>query len=178
MKKQLIFLSIVALLILGWYLFSPLFIDTQVNEAFPETVMETQETPSSVSIIPTETHDAGSETVLPQLILSGTFEDVDIVHKGRGIVKIYELSSGTQVLRLEDFEVTNGPSLHVILSAHPRPRSSAEVKDAGYLDLGNLKGSVGNQNYTLPDNTDVSQFKSVVIYCYPFNVVFSTGTLK
>lgn len=194
MKKKLAFLGIVVflvLVILGWYLLSPLFIDTRVNESFPETAMETPEVLSMESIIPKKTEGTDvlkdaktsgesteNEVILPQPILSGMFEDVDFVHKGKGTARVFRLSDGMLVLRLEDFEVTNGPGLHVILSKHPRPRSSGEVKDIGYLDLGNLKGSIGNQNYTLPDGIDISEFKSVVIYCYPFNVVFSTATLE
>jgi hypothetical protein len=46
-----------------------------------------------------------------------------------------------------------------------------------YLDLGSLKGNLGNQNYDIPAGTDINQFKSVVIYCLPFHVVFSTADL-
>jgi hypothetical protein len=40
-----------------------------------------------------------------------------------------------------------------------------------------LKGNIGSQNYEIPADVDVSQYQSVVIYCMPFHVVFSTATL-
>lgn len=189
MKKTFILVGVVILLGAGWYLLSPLFIDTRVDETFPDTTTGISETSlineemtseSTVEQEDVEVPETGkvSEVPEPLPLLSGVFEDVDIVHKGKGSAEIYLLPSGSKVLRLEDFEVTNGPGLHIILSAHPRPRSSADVKDMGYLDLGNLKGNIGNQNYTLPDSVDIPEFKSVVIYCYPFNVVFSTAMLE
>jgi hypothetical protein len=78
-------------------------------------------------------------------------------------------------LRFEDFSVTNGPDLHVLLAVDPAPASREDLGD--YVDLGSLKGNLGSQNYEIPPGTDLSQFKSVVIYCVPFHVVFATATL-
>jgi hypothetical protein len=77
------------------------------------------------------------------------------------------------VLRLEDLKVTNGPDLHVLLMVDPEGRD----KSQGYLDLGKLKGNIGNQNYPIPDDTDISIYNAVMIYCEPFDVVFSTAPL-
>ena len=74
--------------------------------------------------------------------------------------------------------MTNGPELHVILSPNPAPESRDDVHQPGYLDLGSLKGNVGNQNYEIPADVDVSALSSVVIYCSPFHVVFSIAPLK
>jgi len=111
----------------------------------------------------------------PVVVLQGQFKDADSFHKGSGRAAIYQLPDGSHVLRLEEFSVTNGPDLRVLLAGHPAPTSSAELGD--YLELGPLKGNMGNQNYAIPANTDLSQFKSIVIYCKPFHVVFSTATL-
>ncbi len=73
--------------------------------------------------------------------------------------------------------MTNGPDLHVYLAKHPDPTTSGEVNDNGYLDLGGIKGNQGSQNYSIPAGTDISLYKSVVIYCQPFHVVFSVAPL-
>ncbi len=39
--------------------------------------------------------------------------------------------------------------------------------------LGKLKGDVGNQNYEIPEDTDISEYNSVVIWCEVFSVLFS-----
>ena len=108
----------------------------------------------------------------------GDFRDQDSFHKGSGKAAVYRAPDGSHIVRLEDFKVTNGPELHVLLSAHSDPMTRSELKDDGYHDLGKLKGNIGNQNYTVPDGVDVSAQMSVVIYCKPFSVIFSVAPLR
>ena len=112
-----------------------------------------------------------------QAVATGSFKDADAFHRGSGTATIYRTPDGAEVLRLENLDVTNGPALHVVLSTHPDPERSEQVKQEGYVDLGDLKGNRGNQNYPIPAGVDTSIHKSVVIYCYPFAVVFSVATL-
>ena len=113
-----------------------------------------------------------------QAVAMGSFKDADAFHRGSGTATIYRTPDGSEVLRLENLDVTNGPALHVVLSTHPDPERSEQVKQEGYVDLGDLKGNRGNQNYPIPAGADTSIHKSVVIYCYPFAVVFSVATLE
>ena len=113
-----------------------------------------------------------------QKVKQGDFKDADSFHRGSGQAIIFSTPGGGHLLRLENLEVTNGPALHVILSPHEDPTRSDEVKLGGYVDLGDLKGNRGNQNYVIPAGVDVSVFNSVVIYCKPFSVVFSVATLQ
>ena len=113
----------------------------------------------------------------PVQVATGDFKDADAFHRGSGQAIIYSAPGGGHLLRLENLDVTNGPALHVILSTHEDPTRGDEVKLPGYADLGPLKGNRGNQNYTIPENVDVSAIRSVVIYCKPFSVVFSVATL-
>ena len=113
----------------------------------------------------------------PAVLAQGRLKDADSSHRGSGGVIIYRLSEDAHIVRLEDIKVTNGPALHVLLASHPAPASRADIK-GGYLDLGALKGNIGSQNYPIPAGTDVSSYKSVVIYCMPFHVVFATATLE
>jgi hypothetical protein len=80
------------------------------------------------------------------------------------------------VLRLEDLAVTNGPDLVVTLSGHADPTSSDELHE-GFVELAELKGNIGNQNYELPDDFDPSTVESVAIYCRAFGVLFSVAPL-
>ena len=72
------------------------------------------------------------------------------------------------MLRFEDFSVTNGPDLRVILVG----------TDGSHYELDKLKGNIGNQNYTIPDDLDLGDYEAVLIYCKPFSVVFSTADLS
>ena len=124
-----------------------------------------------------EMDEAMPESTEPAILSQGQFEDADAFHQGSGLATIYTLADGANVLRFEDFNVTNGPDLHVILSSNPNPTSRADIGD-DYIDLGSLKGNMGNQNYEISADIDLSQYQSIVIYCQPFHVVFATATLN
>ena len=80
------------------------------------------------------------------------------------------------MLRFEDFRVTNGPDLTVVLSSHPDPQTSDEVAE-GKIQLGELKGNVGNQNYVLDASVDLDDVNSAIIYCRAFGVIFAVAPL-
>ena len=114
----------------------------------------------------------------PVAVRQGTFRDADSFHQGEGSATVYELPDGTHVLRFEDFRVTNGPDLRVLLATHPDPQGRNEVQGPGYVELGKLKGNIGNQNYPFPEGLSPDDYGSVVIYCKPFHVVFSVAPLS
>ena len=111
----------------------------------------------------------------PDLLASGEFRDADRFHKGSGTAKLYRIPELGHLLRFEEFQATNGPALHVLLATAARPTNRNDLGE--YLDLGPLKGNVGDQNYQIPADTDLASYGSVVIYCRPFHVVFATATL-
>ena len=111
-------------------------------------------------------------------IKTGEFKDADSFHRGSGQATVYSGPDGSFLLRLENLAVTNGPALHVYLSRHEDPDNPGEVKDPGFVDLGDLKGNRGNQNYSIPTDVNISDYNSVVIYCQPFEVVFSVAPLQ
>ena len=144
------------------------------NRPIPDK--KTIDVEDSSGVSPTTTASGGSGTAL--VLSAGTFQDADRFHQGSGEATIYRGPDGSYLLRLENFQVTNGPDLHVILSPSPAPESREDVHQPGYLDLGSLKGNRGNQNYEIPADVDVDAWSSVVIYCSPFHVVFSVALLK
>ena len=46
------------------------------------------------------------------------------------------------------------------------------------LDLGRLKGNVGDQNYFLPDDHDLSVYQSAVVFCVRFNTTITVARLR
>ena len=107
-------------------------------------------------------------------LATGTFEKIDIIHQGSGTAKLIE-ADGKTILRFEDFSVTSGPDLYVYLSKSETP--TGDVESLGdYLDLGLLKGTMGNQNYELPAGS--GDYKTAVIWCKRFGVLFSYAVMK
>jgi hypothetical protein len=111
----------------------------------------------------------------PRILAAGTFRDGDPGHNGRGIARLGTTADGQVVLRFENFSVTGGPDLVVILSTDP---GGSRGSVSSGLNLGALKATDGNQNYTVPAGTDVSKFRSVIIYCKSFPTVFAYATLE
>ena len=173
---------------LAWWLASPLFINTTVDEEFPLTVSaeipdgftreEVEETMATMA----KMDDTMTEPMMPAMsaamVLSmGNFRDADSFHKGSGTATVYQLEDGSHVLRFEDFRVTNGPDLRVLLSKASDIADKGEFQQYEYVELDRLKGNIGNQNYVIPADLDVSEYGSVVIYCKPFQVLFSVAPL-
>ena len=173
---------------LAWWLGSPLFLSKTVDEEFPLTVSATipgnmtraqvEAVMEGMAMVDSPMSEAMMSGIAVATVLkSGTFRDADRSHKGSGSVTISQLEDGSRVLRLEDFNVTNGPDLRVILSLHPDPQGRGDVTAPGYVELGKLKGNIGNQNYPIEAGVDVSALNSVVIYCKPFRVIFAVAAL-
>ena len=142
--------------------------DTVMDEPMPD-MLAAEATPAPEA---TPTPEAAPQ---PERLREGQFRGADDFHRGSGTATIFRTPDDKLVLRLTDFMVTNGPALSVLLSSAPAPASSQQLGD--YIDVGALKGNIGNQNYEIPAGTDLSAYNSVVIYCVPFRVVFATATL-
>jgi Electron transfer DM13 len=103
--------------------------------------------------------------------LSGEFVGAgDGTHHAEGVAKEISTEDGRKFIRFENFEVTNGPNLFVYLA------TDKNVSD--FVDLGVLKANIGNQNYEIPDGTDLAKYKTVVIWCKAFSVLFGSADLK
>lgn len=150
------------------------------TDAVPTTAPTAAVPTTAPTVAPTSAPPTVAPTVAPAepvALTSGSFTQLDALHGAMGNATIYRLPDGQLLLRLENFDAQNGPDLRVGLSGHAMPRSSAETHDNGYIELAVLKANQGNQNYALPADLDLGAYKSVVIYCKAFNVVFSTATL-
>ena len=164
---------------LGWYLGSPLFLSSTVDEAPPVAAAEaspapTPSTPGAASPAQSVAIDPASPATSsgPALIeRSGVFTGTDEFHFGKGTARLIEVSPGSFIVRLEDFAVRNGPDLFVYLSP------SADGYTDGVVELGRLKADRGNQNYEVAAGTDASSARSVVIWCKQFAVQFATAPL-
>jgi hypothetical protein len=104
-----------------------------------------------------------------KLLASGTF--TSDAHETTGKVHLYE-DGDNKFVRLSNFETSNGPDVHVVLVEGKEPGS------ANSIDLGALKGNIGDQNYEIPAGTDISRFGAVSIWCKRFSVNFGDAKLS
>lgn len=202
MKTKVIVSSLILIFVvsMGFYLLSPFFINNVVDEPLPidsisflnnySEFMKLDETErlktaqdmndnqiNNIMVEAAKLNNQVNEDMLTDStntskdsILTGMFTGVDDgIHDASGMAKIIQTSRG-EILRFEDFHTTNGPDLYVYLS----PTDS----NSDIVDLGRLKGNVGNQNYLIPLGTDTTKYDTVLIWCKAFSVLFGSAKLS
>ena len=141
----------------------------QISTLMPDKIMD--------DLMPTSIPEPTDiDPMVPELLAEGDFYGVDDLHQGSGKALIYQTGEDEYFLRLENFRVTNGPQLHVIMGVDENPYNHDTLGD--YLDLGALKGNIGDQNYIIPAGTNLEKYGSIVIYCVPFRAIFAIAPLK
>jgi hypothetical protein len=162
MRRRTWIVGLVVLGAIGWYLFRPelLFVKTTVNESLPtETAAQT---------------DVASTGAESGLLLNGQFRS--IAHETVGTAAVHELG-GRRILRLTGFSTSNGPDVRVFLVAANDAPDNETVTQAGFVELGKLKGTQGDQNYDIPAGVDLDKYRAVTIWCHRFSVNFGTAPL-
>lgn len=168
---RLVVLSAVLLVVLGlgWYLGSPLFIRTTLNESAPVAAPVASPSPARGGPAVAVT----TPPATPQTIAAGELGYVDAIHNGKGKVLLLRAGEGP-VLRFEDVAITNAPDVHVYLS----PESGGKWTEGTSLYLGPLKATNGSFNYPIPPGTDLTKFKSAVVWCRQFTVLITWADLR
>lgn len=152
----------------GWWTVSPLFLTTTLNEDLPRA---TGTITPAASTTPTAATTAAPAS--PKLLAIGQLQRIDDLHRGTGPVSLVELDGKTFV-RFENVAIQNGPDLHVYLA-----RGMGGAYDGGRdLYLGALRATNGSFNYELPAGTSVSDYRSIVVWCRAFTVLFTWADLR
>jgi hypothetical protein len=194
----------------AYYLASPLFISTEVNEPIPTSAVQSEsfqrfiamneeekmqtakqmnpqerdEIMSAAARVNNSLNEPMDQTLLQQqppnttstantrqdTLRTGSFVGAgDGIHNAEGMAKVIPLEDGSNILRLENLRVTNGPDLYVYLAT--------DKSASDFVSLGKLKANNGNQNYDIPSQTDLTKYETVLIWCRPFSVLFGSAEL-
>ena len=198
----------------AYYLVSPLFFSTEVNEPLPTSVVQSESFQKFAAMNEEEKMQAAkqmspqerdeimsaaakvnnsldesmdqilSQQQQPQLqnnttsttstrqstLRTGSFVGVgDGIHNAEGIANVIPLQDRSNILRLENLHVTNGPDLYVYLAT--------DKSASDFVSLGKLKANNGNQNYDIPSEIDLTKYDTILIWCRPFSVLFGSAEL-
>lgn len=203
---MIIVIAIAAIAIpLAIYTLSPLFVNTEINEPLPtvsngnNAVVAVQEFKEFMEMGEQERREKGIQMgneernmiMIGAAQTNGTSVNEEMtrigqgastlyvgqlvgvndgIHNAEGQVRVLRLNDSINFLRLEDFKATNGPDLYVYLSV--------DKSASDFVNLGRLKGNVGNQNYEIPEGTDLSKYATVLIWCQAFSVLFGSADLE
>ena len=164
-----------AVAVAGFLWFRPdrLFTDDAVNEALPGQAAAPAQAEGAAAA-PGEESPADAA---PVSLAEGRF--VSLEHETTGRAFVVETSDGRRFLRFENFETSNGPDLLVYLSTkEPAGPDDWHGYDEDFVDLGTLKGNVGNQNYRIPGGVDLERYSTAVVWCRRFEVGFAAAVLS
>ena len=167
--------SVLLIVAIGWYLGSPLFIRTTVNEPLPTV------TASAPSAAPSATAGAPAvpaSTPTTSIAFRGQLQYVDALHNGKGTVLLGVTSSCCPVgdlyfLRFADVAITNAPDVHVYLSKE----RGGKWDPATSKYIGPLKATNGSFNYDVAPG-DAVEYASVVVWCRAFSVLVTWADLE
>jgi hypothetical protein len=150
-----------------WYLASPLWIRTTADEALPA---------AAATVAPTSTGAASpapATPAAPLTLLRGELGYVDALHNGTGPVLVVDVG-GRRFVRFENVAISNAPDIHVYLSRD----SGGRYVESNTIYLGRLTATNGSFNYELPPGTDVSPYRSVVVWCRQFSTLITWADLR
>jgi hypothetical protein len=132
--------------------------------------------PAFVSTATTASNAGATATTAPAATtLTGMFDHRAGVDTVAGNATLGKTSDGKVILRFENLNAANGPDLYVYLSKQASPANTQQVMNG--VEVGKLKATQGTSNYELAATTDITQYKSVVIYCKAFSVGFGYANL-
>lgn len=138
----------IAIFVLAYFEPQKLFIDDHVAERLPVGTART------LSVAPFRSYE----------------------HATTGRARVIAAAGGRRYVRFEDFKTSNGPALRVYLSAAPATGPAGTFDDR-FVDLGDLKGNIGEQNYAIPRGVALPRYRSVVVWCKRFGVAFGAASL-
>jgi hypothetical protein len=156
--------------VLAYFEPQKLFIDDRVNEGLP-TVAAGADGGSTAG----ERRAGADREPRIEVLARGAFQSYE--HSTTGSADVLRLADGSRYLRFERFETSNGPDVRVYLSAAPAG-GDGDAFDDEYVELGELKGNIGSQNYAIPADLVLRQFESAVIWCKRFSVPFGAAPLQ
>ena len=161
-RNAIIGLAIVAV-VGGWYAFRPerLFVNKTVNESLGAVTAMSGPAPAAVAA-----HAP---------LAMGSFHSN--AHDTRGMATVIDVGGGHRILRLTNFATSNGPDVRVYLVAAADVQDNATVKSSGFVELGAMKGNIGDQNYEIPSTVDLATYRTVTIWCKRFSVNFGSAPL-
>lgn len=169
----------VAWLAFGFFGVHTLVVDDVVDEPPPTFASQPAvaagpltESTAGAATETTAAADATTTTAAPPVVTERRGEFVGLGrYDAEGVATVLGDGSGQRFLRFEQFATDNGPDLNVYLV------NSSVAGTTDVVDLGDLSGNLGDQNYEIPPEVDLDVYDTVVIWCVRFSAPFGEAQL-
>jgi hypothetical protein len=166
-------LGVLAWVAFGYFGIQTLWVDDEVDEAGP--AFESGATADPAPADATDEPATPADVPVVQTVATGRF--ISREHATEGTAAVLTDGSPQRFLRFTDFATDNGPDVNVYLST-ATPDGDSGAFDDDFVDLGDLTGNVGDQNYEIPEDVDLSRYQTVVLWCVRFGVPFGAAPLE
>ena len=166
-KKNKIVIAIVAVVLIAipaiaYFEPQTLFIDSKTSE---KQIGSPVTTPNTSQII----DDVVTSTTSPKLLES---QWTSREHETTGSVIVTE-EGGKKYLRFVNLNTSNGPDLKVYISKS----LASDHSPVDFINLGDLKGNIGDANYEIPSDVEIAEYKYVTIWCKRFSASFADAPI-
>ncbi len=98
--------------------------------------------------------------------------------RGEGRALLFRLPTGRLALRLEDFRIPPTAGMFLWLAKARRPMTTREAIAARTSRLREVKSTLGDQNYLLPEDLGPDAVRSVVIWYQPTRTAYIAAALR
>ncbi|MEX0916966.1 MAG: DM13 domain-containing protein [Candidatus Paceibacterota bacterium] len=173
MNMKTTIISLVLLVVIagtGYYFVYPYFNTIEVDDELPMGMTEAQTAPADADANGQADIESTTSAQGAEVVVVGPFSVEDTpAHPASGNVRVFKNTNET-VIRYENYDTINGPNLHVYLAK--------DLEANEYIDLGPIKGTTGNINYTIPEGIDIEEYPFLLTWCVPFGVLFNYAELR
>lgn len=182
-KKLLISIGSLVILAVGYWLLSPFLRNVSLNEGLPGIINTTMIKDNLNTMDADKKVDFKKQTLemKDKMLKMGDIMPVNeprVLSRGEMVARAHEVAGSALIvktgnetfLRFENLKTINGPDLRIYLSSN---LSSDDI-----VDLGPIRATEGNVNYTIPTGTDLNKYKNVMIWCRAFGVLFSYAEIN
>ena len=176
MNKKMI-LSALGIIVIGvgYFLLSPLWHKVRLDEALPqaqgannrvegmdaatkEKFVKEVEAMKDAALVTADPMPSNAPVILKESAM------IARAHGVQGKALLVQVGA-EKILRFENLKTINGPDLRIYLSAG--------LDNGDRVDLGAIRATEGNVNYSIPSGTDISTYHYALIWCRAFGVLFS-----
>lgn len=189
-------IALLAWLAFGFFGIHTAFLDDEVSEANPFATVDADmaerfddleaQMADGTIVVTEEVETNAAQAAIPaemaepeiRTIATNDGELVDHAHRGEGTINAITDGERTFLRFEDDFAIDNGPDLNVYLVRGVDADGPAGAFDDDFIDLGDLRGNIGAQNYEVPDGVDLSEYDTVVIWCVRFGVAFNAANIS
>ncbi len=198
---------VIIISVIAYYLASPLFVSTEVNESLPASIMKSNAYQKFITMSEEEKMLAAKQMSSEERdqimtdaskVNNSIDETMDVVQQQQQQQTPNTTTANT--LRTGSF-VGVGDGIHnaegmvkviplnngnnILRLENLRATNGPDLyvylatdkTNSDSISLGKLKANNGNQNYNVPSGTDLAKYDTVLIWCRPFSVLFGSAKL-